>query len=31
MISEDEAAMDAALAAIGEKAPQVAIGFVGKN
>ena len=31
VISEDEAAMDAALAAIGERAPQVAIGFVGKN
>ena len=29
IISEDEAAMDAALAAIGKKAPQLAIGFAG--
>ena len=31
VISEDEAAMDAALTAIGEKSPQIAIGFPGKN
>lgn len=31
VISEDEKAMDDALAAIAEKAPQVAIGFAGKE
>ena len=31
VISEDEKAMDDALAAIAEKAPDVAIGFVGKE
>ena len=31
VISEDEKAMDDALAAIAEKAPDVAIGFIGKE